>query len=142
MDDKILIDTDILIDFLRSGSAARELMKKIRARRLATTDINAFELYHGASKSKNKQANIAGAEDLLDTLEVLSTDRESMKKAAEIAVSLDKAGSKIDLADIFIASLAVTKSAAVLTRNKRHFEKTGARTIGPEDIDDRETDEA
>lgn len=135
MGDKILIDTDILIDFLRGDRKTVDLMRKIRTQKLVTTDINAFELYHGAHKSKNKQTNVTNVENLLNTLELLSTDRESMKKAAELLADLERKGSKIDIADLFIASLSIVNSAALLTRNKKHFDKTGAKFIEPEDIE-------
>ena len=129
MDDKILIDTDVLIDFLRGDDKTIELIKRIRAQRLVTTDINAFELYHGGYKSKNKQMNIANVEDLLNSLELLSTDRVSMKKAAELIAGLDKKGTSIDIADLFIASICLTSSASLLTRNKKHFERMGVKII-------------
>ncbi|MCX6819334.1 MAG: type II toxin-antitoxin system VapC family toxin [Candidatus Aenigmarchaeota archaeon] len=129
MDDKILIDTDILIDFLRGDGKTIELINKISAQRLATTDINAFELYHGGYKSKNKQMNIANVEDLLNSLELLSTDRESMRKAAALIADLDKKGASIDIADLFIASICLTNSASLLTRNKKHFERMGVKIL-------------
>jgi len=71
MDNKILIDTDILIDFLRGDKNTVELIKGISAKRLITTDINAFELYHGAYKSKNKRENLPEVENLLDSMELI-----------------------------------------------------------------------
>ncbi|MFA4819418.1 MAG: type II toxin-antitoxin system VapC family toxin [Candidatus Aenigmatarchaeota archaeon] len=127
MDNKILIDTDVLIDFLRGDGKTIELIKKISVQRLATTDINAFELYHGGYKSKNKQINITNVEDLLNSLELLSTNKESMRKAAELITDLDKKGVSIDTADLFIASICLTNSALLLTRNKKHFERTGVK---------------
>ena len=127
MDNKILIDTDILIDFLRGDKNTTETIKRISTERLITTDINAFELYHGAYKSKNKQINVANIEDLLNSLELLSTNRESMRKAAELIADLDKKGASIDIADLFIASICLINSASLLTRNKKHFERMGVR---------------
>jgi predicted nucleic acid-binding protein len=129
MDNKILIDTDILIDFLRGDKNTIELIKGISTQRLITTDINAFELYHGAYKSKNKRANLAEVENLLDSLELVSTDRESMRKAAELRSDLDRKGGAVDMADLFIASLCIVNSSVLLTRNKKHFERMGIKLI-------------
>ncbi|MBI2232378.1 MAG: type II toxin-antitoxin system VapC family toxin [Candidatus Aenigmarchaeota archaeon] len=129
MDDKILIDTDILIDFLRGDKNTIELIRGINTQRLITTDINAFELYHGAYKSKNERTNLAEVENLLDSLELVSTDRESMKKAAELISDLDRKGKTIDMADLFIASLCIVNSAMLLTHNKKHFERMGVKLI-------------
>lgn len=129
MDNKILIDTDILIDFLRGDRYTVELIKEISTQRLLTTDINAFELYHGAYKSRNKLANISDVENLLNSLEVLSTSRESMKNAAELIANLVSKGKYVDIADLFIASICLVNSASLLTRNKKHFERMGVKII-------------
>ena len=129
MDNTILIDTDILIDFLRGDKNTVELIKGISTRRLLTTDINAFELYHGAYKSRNKLANISDVENLLSSLELLGTNRESMKKAAELAADLDRKGATVDIADLFIACICLVNSASLLTRNKKHFERMGIKLI-------------
>jgi predicted nucleic acid-binding protein len=127
MDNKILIDTDVLIDFLRGDKRTVELIKEISMQKLLTTDINAFELYHGAYKSRNRSANISDVENLLGSLEVLGTARESMKKAAELIAHLENKGGSVDIADLFIASICLVNSASLLTRNKKHFERMGVR---------------
>ena len=129
MDNKILIDTDILIDFLRGDKNTVELIKGISVQRLLTTDINAFELYHGAYKSRNRLANISDVENLLSSLEVLGTNRESMKKAGELIANLNNKGKPVDIADLFIASICLVNSASLLTRNKKHFERMGVKIV-------------
>lgn len=123
MDDKILIDTDILIDFLRGEKNAKHLVERLKDKTLLTTDINAFELYHGAYKQRDKEKSMKDVENLLNLLQSISTDRASMKKAAEISADLDKRGQKVDTADILIGSMCVINSASILTGNKRHFER-------------------
>ena len=58
MENKICIDTDILVDFLRNEEKAVEFIKEHEERNeLATTHINLFELYYGAYKSNKKTEN-------------------------------------------------------------------------------------
>ena len=132
MDNKILIDTDILIDFLRGNSETGLLLEKIQDRTLLTTDINAFELYHGAYKQKDKEKGILDVERMLNQLQLLSTNRKSMRKAGEIVTYLDKKGEKVDTADILIGSICIINSASILTRNRKHFEKMNVRIFEEE----------
>jgi tRNA(fMet)-specific endonuclease VapC len=129
MDNKILIDTDVLIDFLRGDALTVDTIKKISSQMLLTTDINVFELYHGAYKSRNKQSNVADVDKLLGSLEVISTNRESMKYAAELISNLDIKGKPVDIADLFVASICIVNSASLLTRNKKHFERLGVKIV-------------
>ena len=50
--EKVALDTDVLVDFLRGKGRAVKLLAKLMSKgaSLATTVINAFELYWGAYK--------------------------------------------------------------------------------------------
>jgi len=55
----IVVDTDILIDLLREKEYALLKIEELeKNQELATTDINAFELYFGAYNSSKKERNI------------------------------------------------------------------------------------
>ena len=118
----IVIDTDILIDLLRKEDYALLTAEKIKNENLFTTDINAFELFHGAYKSRHKEKNLASVKGLLNSLYLISTDEDSMEIAAKLLAELEETGKIISLRDLFIASLCLVNSFKLLTRNKRHFE--------------------
>ena len=75
VEDGLIVDTDILIDLLRKKDYAVSLMKKLEDEvELATSAINAFELYRGAYKSQNQEKNLASVKGLLNSLRMLNTD--------------------------------------------------------------------
>ena len=54
--DRTIIDTDILIDFLRNRKESVEFVTHLEKKKtiLSSTAINAFELYYGAHKSNSQ----------------------------------------------------------------------------------------
>ena len=124
VEDRLIVDTDILIDLLREKDYAVSLIKKFEDElELATSAINAFELYRGAYKSRNQERNLASVKGLLNSLRMLNTDEDSMEMAGKIIASLDREGNKIDIRDLLIASIALVNGFGVLTNNVEHFNK-------------------
>lgn len=120
---KIIVDSDVLIDFLKNIPQTIEKIKELKEdNELGTTDINAFELYLGAYKSKKQEKELADVKGLLNTLFLSSTNEDSMEIAAKILSDLEKKGRPIALRDLFIGAICLTNSFRILTRNKKHFE--------------------
>ena len=123
MGDGLIVDTDILIDLLRKKDYAVSLIKRLEDdMELATSAINAFELYRGAYKSQNQEKNLASVKGLLNSLRMLNTDEDSMEIAGKITASLERNGNMIDIRDLLIASIALVNSYGVLTNNARYFD--------------------
>ena len=124
MEDGLIVDTDILIDLLRKKDYAVSLIKRLEDEvDLATSAINAFELYRGAYKSQSQEKNLASVKGLLNSLRMLNTDEDSMEIAGKITASLERNGNMIDIRDLLIASIALVNSSGVLTNNVRHFDR-------------------
>ena len=124
MEDRLIVDTDILIDLLREKDYAISLVKEFEEElELATSAINAFELYRGAYKSRNQEKNLASVKGLLNSLRMLNTDEDSMEMAGKIIASLERDGNMIDIRDLLIASIALVNGFGVLTNNVAHFNK-------------------
>lgn len=116
----ILADTDVLIDFLNGRGALNERVAfEIERSWLGTTAITAFELAVGASSERKRLA----VEDLLAALPVLPLSRDAAVQAAEIFRRLAREGRPIGMADCLIAGACMEAGAALLTRNKAHFER-------------------
>lgn len=130
MEDRIIVDTNILIGVLRDNKQAVEKLESHNDQRLFTTDINAFELYFGAYRSSQKETNLAQAKGILNSLSVLSTDEDSMEVAAEIAADLEEKGKKLEIKDVLIASIATVNGCSVLTENTDHFNRIGVDLAG------------
>jgi len=120
----LIVDTDILIDLLRKKDYSVSLIKKLGEEiKLATSAINAFELYRGAYKSQNQEKNLASVKGLLNSLHILNTDENSMEIAGRITADLERKGNMMDVRDLLIASIALVYGYGVLTNNIRHFSK-------------------
>jgi tRNA(fMet)-specific endonuclease VapC len=121
----IVIDTDFLIDLLRDKEhAVRKIRDLERKEELATTDINAFELYFGAYNSRDKTRNISSTKGLLKTLTLLHTREESMETAGRIFAQRRSKGKMIEIRDLLIAAIALQDGYKLLTNNREHFEGT------------------
>ena len=122
--EKILIDSDVLIDLLRNDSKTVELVKSLEGENeLGTTHINAFELYRGAFKSTKAEGELASTKGLLNTLFLAGTSEAAMESAASIIVELEKKGTPIDIRDLFIGTICLVNSFKLLTKNRKHFQK-------------------
>jgi len=119
---KIVLDTTIVIGHLRGREPRLMSMLESRAE-LATTIVNAFELYHGAYKSREVRRNLSAVKGFLSTLEVLTMDDASAERSGEVLTKLEREGRTIDPRDLFIGCVAVEKGYAVLTDNREHLER-------------------
>lgn len=118
----IIIDTDVCIELLKGN-------KKILQRREQYDDpigisfMSVAELYYGAEKSKNPTRNQAAIEGLLLTIDIKQPDIHILKKFGSIKAELQKAGTTIPDADIFIAATALEAGAKLVTGNLKHFDR-------------------
>ena len=130
MEAKIVLDTTILIDFLRNTEYAISKIEKLsQDNELFTTDINIFELYYGAYIAKDSLENVASIKGLIDTLTILNTDADSMEIAGKLLAELAKKGNLIEFRDALIAGICLKNSLPIITANKKDFEKTGVKII-------------
>jgi predicted nucleic acid-binding protein len=116
---QILIDTSIIIDFLRQKNKKSTQLYKLVANdnQLAISILTHTELYSGKSVWSSKKA----AEELdkiLVGIKVLPITPQISTMAGEIKVK-----NSIDLIDAVIASTGVIEKLPLLTLNKRHFQK-------------------
>lgn len=129
----IVADTDVLIDFLRGREpAAGRIELELKGRLLATTTVNAFELWAGA-KGKRQQ----GAVDaLLAAMTILPLDDDAARAGGEARRALLASGQDIGMADCLIAGICLANGAMLLTNNKRHFERVPRLRLSMGAVDD------
>lgn len=116
---RIVLDTTVLIEHLRGKS---DVINKLEDAELATTVINAFEIYFGAFKSRKAEKNLTAAKGLLSTLDLLYITDSSAEKAGRVLAELQAKGKNIEMRDLFIGSIALEEGFSILTHNKQHFE--------------------
>ena len=128
---RTIIDTDILIDFLRNRKESVAFVTQLEEKKtlLSTTAVNAFELYYGAHKSKQSAKTLQTTKKLLDRLILFPLTPRSAQRAGRIYAELELEGHPIGLRDTFIAAIALTRSCSVATQNTGHFEKVKGLTV-------------
>ena len=116
----VLADTSLLIDFFRKSDKSKShLISLIRkGYRFCICVITEYEIYSGAT-----EAQIEYWQEFLDKIRVINLDQAAIKEAVNINKILKANRKQIDLADLFIAAIAVSNGLPVATLNKKHFER-------------------
>lgn len=123
----MLLETDFLVALLRKDNMAVNKLRQLSVgpEVLRTSHINVCELYKGAYISKNTGESVRGIEELLDCLEILPFDIGVDRQFGRLWAQLQQQGEQIGEMDTLIASIALVHKETILTRNIKHYEKTG-----------------
>jgi len=122
---KLLIDSDILIDWLKGIKGAKDLFRT-KEIDLYCSILSKKELL---SKSGLRESERKRIIDLLSRIKVLRLDDDINKKYLFL---MKKYGEKSDwMADYIIAATAWSKKLPLLTRNKKHFTRIEEIVLSP-----------
>jgi tRNA(fMet)-specific endonuclease VapC len=115
----VVVDTDLVIDFLRGRGAGAHLTRRlIVERRLRVTAITGLELRVGADFLARKD-QILG----LFRSRTVPLDLASALRAGEVASALQASGTGIGFADCMQAGICLRHGLPLATRNRKHFER-------------------
>ena len=110
-----LLDTCVLIDYLRDDEAAVQVIRRL-ARRPSVSVVTIAELYAGVRNDRERE----GIEALLAVIDVRNVDFEIARLAG--GYRLQYRGSHgVAMPDALIAATARVDGARLVTRNTRHF---------------------
>lgn len=120
-----LIDTNIVIDYLKGVEKTVEKVNKVIENGIFLSTISLAELYHGAQKSHNRRKNKNLINKFIDIPEVgiLTFDKKNAEIYGQLMDKLEKKGVKLAEVDTMIASTAKAKKLALLTSDSRHFKR-------------------
>ena len=114
----ILIDTDVVIEYLRSKEkSSTELIKLLQKHDLLLSSISEFELYLGA-KTKRHQKDL---EMIFDEVSVIPFDFGCGRIAANIWKGRELNHQHHEIKAVFIASIAIYNDVWLRTFNEKHF---------------------
>ena len=117
---RVLIDTSIVIEYLRSQNRrVSTFVKLFKDKELCMSSISIFELYNGATTESKRQ----DIETLCGELEIIDFDSNIAKTASIIYLDLRSKNKLIEFRDILISATALQNELPVATLNIKHFER-------------------
>jgi tRNA(fMet)-specific endonuclease VapC len=126
----VLIDTSVLVDAERRGDALEE---RVGEQDRAISVITVSELLHGVHRADSEARRLARqafVEQLLARIEPIQVSAQVARVHAEIWARLEADGQMIGAHDLWIGATAVAHGMALVTTNRRDFERVpGLRAI-------------
>jgi predicted nucleic acid-binding protein len=115
MDKPILVDTDVMVDFLRGHPKAVTLVQT-HSTRIILPSIVVAELYAGVQGD----AELSALDNLISLFRVIPASSK-IARAGGLYKSLYTKSHGIGLADAIVAATADAESAELKTLNTRHY---------------------
>ena len=113
----VVVDTSVLIDYLRGHPGAAEVVESTRTRHtLAASEISRLEVLVGVRPEEDDRTR-----SVLSTIEWRALDAEVAERTGELGRTWLPGNKGIDAADLAIAATAILLDARLLTRNVKHF---------------------
>ena len=112
---KLLADTDVLIDFLRGIEKAVELVRE-NSENILVSPITITELYAGARNEKERN----DLDSFLALFQTIPVNGEIAKSAGNLKREYFKSHN-LGMADCMIAATAIASNAKLKTLNVKHF---------------------
>ncbi len=116
----ILIDTSIIIDYIRAKQKENSLLYKLFKDdyEIFISAITTFEIYNGVNPNNLKLIEI-----IFNKLHSISFNNDIAKYSSVIYNDLKSNNKIIEIRDIFIAATAIYKSLPLATTNRKHFNR-------------------
>ena len=115
MEECLLIDSDVLIDYLRGYPAATSYLENLTERQIVSV-MTIAELYTGIREGSERQA----VEELLKTFEIISVNEKTAITGGLFRRTFLKSHG-VGIADAVIAATAEAEGATLVTLNQKHF---------------------
>jgi predicted nucleic acid-binding protein len=123
MSKKYILDSDILIYFLKGEKEVIKKVLSLQNDELYITIINYTELLYGIYNSNKISQNKEKILPFLDNFKILQFDKNASEIFAKLKTKLKKQGKIIADMDLMIASIAISNKATLYTNNLKHFNR-------------------
>ncbi|MEK7633602.1 MAG: type II toxin-antitoxin system VapC family toxin [Patescibacteria group bacterium] len=117
-----LIDSDVLINFLKGEKEAVKTINKLQSQPLYISIISVGEILEGLLETKNKK-KLTSFKELLKTVTIINIDLSIIERFASIRRSLRQKGLLIDNFDLLIAATCLTHNLILITNDISHFKR-------------------
>lgn len=119
----IVIDSDILIYFLKGQPEIVNKLSTYPIENVFTTRINVTELLYGAYNSLKKEQNLSKISSFLENFHILEFDQEASIIFAQEKARLKQNGILIADMDLMISSITIANDFSLVTNNVKHFDR-------------------
>ena len=120
---KYLLDTSVIIDFLRGRTSAVELVANPEGS-VATSNFCVAEVYEGFYHSHQEKQLIPRFKEFLDSCDnIHGLTPQIASTFGEIRAILKKEGQLIEDIDVFIAATCIEYGLTLVTNNLKHFSR-------------------
>jgi predicted nucleic acid-binding protein len=116
-----LLDTDTVIYALKGRPAVTAQLARHAGAPMAMSVISLMELYFGAHRSRQFEANLARVRTLEHSFRILAADASIAATFGSLKAGLAAAGTMLDDFDLIIASTALAFNLTLVSNNGRHF---------------------
>jgi predicted nucleic acid-binding protein len=115
---RLLLDTSVLIDVLRSRRRRRELLAQLArsGHSLATSALNVAEVFSGMRPEEQNQT-----EAFLEALDCYPISRMAGQLAGTLKNKWARKGRTLTLADAIVAAIAMENDCTLMTDNHKDF---------------------
>ncbi len=126
-----LLDTSVIIDYLRGKPQAVDLLNGISGG-LYSSYICLAELYEGVHRVRNREEIEKIVTDFFMSLSlVYGVDEKIAQKFGEIRADLKRKGTVIEDLDLFLAATCLVHDLTLITFNQKHFSHVDQLLIYP-----------
>jgi tRNA(fMet)-specific endonuclease VapC len=119
-----LFDTDVITNIFKKqpSSCLLERLGRTSQQAQHISTITIAEIVYGAWKSSRPQHHLQNLEKiLLPAVNIVGFDAKAAYVCGSLRARLDREGMPLALADLEIASIAITKDLTLVSGNLRHF---------------------
>ena len=115
---RILLDTDVLINFLRGQEKTRDYLASVFEKSdMCCSAMTVAEIHAGMKEHERAQTT-----ELLNSLTIIEVTRDIAEKAGAYKKTIRSQGLELD--DCIIAATAFIKHAQLTTGNAKHYPMT------------------
>lgn len=120
-----LLDTDVVIDFMKKKEPSFSLVKKLLGNDAYISVINFIEIFYGIKKTKNIVKRTNEFQSFLHQINsnIISIDTNVAKKFIDLKIDLENNKMPLSDFDLLIASICIQHHLTLITRNQKHFSR-------------------
>ncbi len=117
MEQKIVLDSDVIIDFVNGRDDGR--LNHILSKPETQIFVSAISVFELSFRTYNQKA----IDQFLKKITVLNVDSDSARTSASIGIELNKKGTPIGTPDLLIAGACIANGCSLFTNNRVHFKR-------------------